>query len=72
MSEAAMVMMSGAVLAWKASWMELAQSSVRMVYSEDIPVSDGLLLSPGERFLRFWLLSGCGSPFYLEEGRVAT
>lgn len=47
-------------------------ASVRMVYSEDIPVSDGLLLSPGERFLRFWLLSGCGSPFYLEEGRVAT
>ena len=47
-------------------------ASMRMVYSEDIPVSDGLLLSPGERFLRFWLLSGCGLPFYLEEGRVAT
>ena len=45
-------------------------ASVRMVYSEEIPVEDGLALSPGERFLQFWLMSGCGSPFYLDEGRV--
>ena len=46
-------------------------ASVRMVYSEKIPVQEDLLFSPGERFLRFWLMSGCSSPFYLEEGRVA-
>lgn len=46
-------------------------ASVRMVYSEKIPVQEDLLFSPGERFLRFWLMSRCSSPFYLEEGRVA-
>lgn len=47
-------------------------ASVRMSYAEEIPIEKGLDFSPGERFLQFWLLSGCGSPFYLDEGRVET
>lgn len=41
-------------------------ASVRIVYSEDVEVDRELKLTPGERFLRFWVLTGLSSPFYLE------
>lgn len=41
-------------------------ASVRLVYSEDVEVDRELRLTPGERFLRFWVLTGCGAPFYME------
>lgn len=41
-------------------------ASVRIVYSEDVEVDRELKLTPGERFLRFWILTGLSSPFYLE------
>lgn len=44
-------------------------ASVRLVYSEDVELDRALKLTPGERFLRFWLLTGCGAPFYLEQER---
>ena len=40
--------------------------SVRIVYSEDVEVDRELKLTPGERFLRFWVLTGLSAPFYLE------
>ena len=41
-------------------------ASVRIVYSEDVEVDRELKLTPGERFLRFWVLTGLSAPFYLE------
>lgn len=41
-------------------------ASVRLVYSEDVEVDRELRLTPGERFLRFWVLTGCGAPFCME------
>ncbi len=41
-------------------------ASVRIVYSEDVEVDRELKLTPGERFLRFWVLTGLSLPFYLE------
>jgi hypothetical protein len=41
-------------------------ASVRIVYSEDVEVDRELKLTPGERFLRFWVLTRLSSPFYLE------
>ena len=41
-------------------------ASVRIVYSEDVAVDRELKLTPGERFLRFWVLTGLSAPFYLE------
>lgn len=41
-------------------------ASVRIVYSEDVEVDRELKLTPGERFLRFWVLMGLSAPFYLE------
>lgn len=41
-------------------------ASVRIVYSEDVEVDRELKLTPGERFLRFWALTGLSAPFYLE------
>ena len=41
-------------------------ASVRIVYSEDVEVDRELKLTPGERFMRFWVLTGCSAPFYLE------
>lgn len=41
-------------------------ASVRIVYSEDVEADRELKLTPGERFLRFWVLTGLSSPFYLE------
>ena len=41
-------------------------ASVRIVYSEDVEVDRELKLTPGERFLCFWVLTGLSSPFYLE------
>lgn len=41
-------------------------ASVRIVFSENVEVDRELKLTPGERFLRFWVIAGCGSPFYLE------
>ncbi|MFR3290361.1 MAG: hypothetical protein ACLTSG_08940 [Lachnospiraceae bacterium] len=44
-------------------------ASVRLVYSTDVELARELRLTPGERFMRFWLLTGCGAPFYLEQER---
>ena len=41
-------------------------ASVRIVYSEDVAVDRELKLTPGERFLRFWVITGLNAPFYLE------
>lgn len=41
-------------------------ASVRIVYSEDVEVDRELKLTPGERFLRFWVLTRLSAPFYLE------
>ena len=41
-------------------------ASVRIVYSEDVEMDRELKLTPGERFLRFWVLTGLSAPFYLE------
>ena len=41
-------------------------ASVRIAYSEDVEVDRELKLTPGERFLRFWVLTGLSAPFYLE------
>lgn len=41
-------------------------ASVRIVYSEDVEVDRELKLTPGERFMRFWVLTGLNAPFYLE------
>ena len=41
-------------------------ASVRIVYSEDVEVDRELKLTPGERFLRFRVLTGLSAPFYLE------
>ena len=57
---------AGRAVAW-ADGQEIA--SVRLVYSTDVELARELRLTPGERFMRFWLLTGCGAPFYLEQER---